>query len=324
MSRLWNYALSYGQRNIVNCLGSIGCGTALLSVFSHTIFVDNYKGLFEIHRKGFPLKVNEELNNILSDVSDDMHLGIRDPKVELFYTIGQNLSLFGTAWSNCTCYIGLPINFSYKTVKDVDETIMVGNKKVDWDTKEGNKLKESLVLSKQAMKYAIAHELKIAHGPIIYLNASYPILIIISLMAFNNSVIDRIIYSRNPRFYMKAFYTSLAVLGLGFYFLLKDCTTKYFELKSDKELAETSEEYLLGGIEFLEKQLLMNTALRDLLPDGRSEYTAEGEEIHLFRRKHSPIIERLRIFKKELDAQRLRNKESSSSTNVENSIQSNT
>ncbi|RZF47179.1 hypothetical protein LSTR_LSTR004888 [Laodelphax striatellus] len=318
MSRLWNFATSYGQRNIVTILGTIACGSAFSTIIPNTIYVENYKDFFQLYRKSFPLVVNEEVDDILSEVSDELNLAIRNPKVELCHTIGQSLSRFGSAWSNCTCYIGLPVNFSYRSVKDIDENIMVDEKKVNWDSKEGENLKESLLLSKRAMKYAIAHELKIAHGPILYLHSAYPFLVIFSLININNSVVDKIIYSRSPRFYMKLFYTSLAVFGLGFYFVLKDCTTKYFEVKADEELAKTSEDYLLGGIEFLEKQLLMNIALRSLLPDGRSEYTAEGEEIHLFRRKHSPIQERLRIFKNELEAQRQRNSKTSLLNDTEN------
>ena len=85
------------------------------------------------------------------------------------------------------------------------------------------------------------------------------------------------------------------------YFITKDAYNRYIEKELDARAAGISPDYAEGGVEYYNKLLQRNIALRELLgEEGRSQYTMRGDIIQgVVRVKSANITERREICQKQ-------------------------
>ena len=81
------------------------------------------------------------------------------------------------------------------------------------------------------------------------------------------------------------------------YFLLKDGYNRYIDKELDRRAANIKPDYAAGGVEYYDKLMRRNVALRDLQGEkGRSLYTGKGEFIQgILRHKSATITDRRNV-----------------------------
>lgn len=96
-------------------------------------------------------------------------------------------------------------------------------------------------------------------------------------------------------------------MGMTCFLLFKDTCTLLLEDRVERNVAALGEEYVQGGVEYYEKILKRNIALRTLLgSQGEKRFTACGNDNTLFRTRTLPNTMRYDNMKKAL--QKVENK----------------
>lgn len=209
-------------------------------------------------------------------------------KYRFFACFGDEATYFGYAslrrLSKDACsYIGLPLYFEYNSIKDIDTQKLAVwvNNAIPWQTRNGQRLLDSLVLSEKAKKFVIMRQIYMT-------NTLAPNLHFANLATCFTVywMISRVIF----RAFSKTPYTSLP---LGFRLLLKTvqvafCATIFVifrdivrnasETQSDLRTVEHGDDYYEGAIEFYSKVLNRNKAFSFFLGDeGKHYYSPSGD-----------------------------------------------
>lgn len=92
-----------------------------------------------------------------------------------FTVFGQDLFHAGTTKSRFGALIGIPANYGYDQVGQIDRSaILIKTARVDWNTKEGKLLENALVLTEDEQVFGIAREILMSTSIQPGLNVIYP------------------------------------------------------------------------------------------------------------------------------------------------------
>lgn len=216
-----------------------------------------------------------------------------------FHPVGAGIS-----WLPAGAQIGIPANFN-STADDhsgiTNRSILINGKVVDWSTEAGSALKESLIFSCDAQKFAIARE--VAHlqsgGPV--LSAAVAPLCLGGAWVYS-VVLKQVFGLHGGPALFRGMANALA-LGLGAvsYFLTSDAVNQWNDLSSDQRAAKLSRDYAKGGVEFYDKILSRNRTLRSLMGQkGLDMYAPSGNlfPAHILKLKHTPYTLRKEVITK--------------------------
>lgn len=200
----------------------------------------------------------------------------------------------GVPWFPAGVQIGIPANFN-STADDhsgiTNRSILINGKVVDWNSDAGSVLKESLIFSSDAQKFAIARE--VAHlqsgGPV--LSATVAPLCLGGAWVY--SVVLKQVFGLFGGPVLFRGIANVVALGLGAisYFLTSDAVNQWNDLSSDQRVAKLSREYAKGGVEFYDKILFRNRTLRSLMGQkGKDMYAPSGNlfPAHILKLKQTP------------------------------------
>lgn len=204
----------------------------------------------------------------------------------------------GIPWLPVGAQIGIPANFN-STVDDpsgiTNRTIFINGKTVDWSSSTGSALKEALVFSLEAQKFAIAREVARLQsgGPV--LSAAVAPLCLGGAWVYSVVLKQMFGLHGGPALFRGA--ANVVALGLGAvsYFLTMDAVNQWIDLSSDRHAAEVSRDYAKGGVEYYDKILSRNRTLRSLMGQkGEDMYAPSGNlfPAHLLQLKHTPYTMR--------------------------------
>ncbi|CAG9761721.1 unnamed protein product [Ceutorhynchus assimilis] len=293
-----------GARSFV-VLGFLATGAASGQIMAHTLFSSHYRDYVRLYKKGFSLPVPKPLEDRFKSTLNLLNI---DPRYQKYYNpfmaCGFDMISMGTS-GKCGIHIGLPVNFTYNTVSDVDKSrIMVNQGSVVWDSEAGQQLLKSLVMPEQGQMYAMAREIKMRDSLKLYLDISYA-LVGAALAYFGGTSMNKRLHLQNqPR--------PVRLVGIGLvaafsglnYLMCKDFTQNYYEEVIDRELKELDPIFAEGGKQFYTQILERNKALRTLMgKEGESTYTVLGNENFLFRHKHRPLVQRKIFFEEPSEQQ---------------------
>lgn len=179
----------------------------------------------------------------------------------------------------------------------------ISGESVSWYSTAGENLKESLVISDKAKKFAMGREILYVSTPYLYYQSLFapPLLVLLYSGAYSvNRKYNLFARHRSIRY---TIYGMLSVFGFGLWSLLHDSTNKYIQKKCDKAMSELGQTYIEGGVEFYSKTLQRNIALRTLMGSkGENLCSLNGNEKYLFRQKSVPLVNRKKYFEERLSA----------------------
>jgi hypothetical protein len=144
------------------------------------------------------------------------------------------------------------------------------------NSESSKKFMDSLNLSESAKKYSIARELILTDNSQIFIKSISWSMISIPMYLLGNTILN--LLPANP---IKIRFLALFLLcnvGVFICLLLRTGIENFYQIQADKKLCNINEEYIHGGIEYYEKLIQRNLALRDIVPNGDQLYSENGNK----------------------------------------------
>lgn len=275
----------------------LSAGSFAAYVAQHTVFLDKYKDLVQMYSMGVEKPLKKEIKERAEKVLAECKLTDRESSLARFFTVfGFDTFHAGSMYTKMGTIIGLPNHFNYNSKEEIDHSKIqiYNNSEPKWTSAAGQELLDSLILSENAQKFAIAREIHYGTTSYIYVYGGLFSISISSSYCLGSALSSkyRIRLARMPIRLM--LYTLCGLLGFGVFITLKDSVTLYWDKYADKMAALTGNGYIEGGIEYYQKVLQRNRALRHLMGDyGKKVYTTTGNDELLLRMPHLPYTNRL-------------------------------
>lgn len=274
------------------------CGGVFAANMFYHVFPDvSYRQLYQAWHRGEPVVLSEKLENLFQQVLKDY--GVSSPKnFSAFASFGFHPVGAGVPWLPAGAQIGIPANFN-STDDDpsgiTNRNIFINGKTVDWSSESGSILKEALVFSLDAQKFAIAREVARLQsgGPI--MSAAVAPFCLGGVWVY--SVVLKQVFGLYGGPVLMRGAVNIVALGIGAvsYFLTSDAVSQWLDYSSDRHAAGVSRDYAKGGVEFYDKILSRNKTLRSLMGQkGEDMYAPSGNlfPAHVLQLKHTPYTSR--------------------------------
>lgn len=274
------------------------CGGVFAANMFYHVFPDmTYRQLYQAWHKGEPDELSEKLEDVFQQVCKDYGVSSAS-NFSAFASFGFHPVGAGVPWLPAGAQIGIPANFNSTADNPggiTNRTIFINGKTVDWSSESGSALKEALVFSLEAQKFAIAREVARLQsgGPVI--NAAVAPVCLGGVWVYS-VVLKQVfgLYGGRAVFRGAA---NVVALGIGAvsYFLSSDAVSQWIDYSSDRHAAGISHEYAKGGVEFYDKILSRNKTLRSLMGQkGEEMYAPSGNlfPAHILKLKHTPYTSR--------------------------------
>ena len=258
------------------------------------------------------MELDESTLNLCKSVLNEARIHPNRKKIFDFFLSSSDEPVFfgystvGTMTKTNNSCIGLPWNFQYKSVDEVDtDTVAVfTDSQVPWKSKQGKNLLDSIVLSEAAKKFVILRQIYTSdsYGMQFHtFNIFLTFMIYRSLSKWQTGKLKNINLATIP-FQYKLIVTTLKLLicTIIFYFI-RNTIRHGIDAKADLKAIEHGDEYYEGAIEFYSKIAQRNKAIAFFLGDeGKSYYTPAGDPRppfyhHIFRPIPTPPNARLEV-----------------------------
>jgi hypothetical protein len=250
-----------------------------------------------MYTKGKPATLDPEVGNRANAALKELKMArTKKASIKFFPVFGDDVFSAGGLSLAKGAIVGIPHNFSYKRVEDMDLTqvTVFNNQSVKWNSKAGKRLLESCVLSEKAQKFAIAREIWKTDTEVTYFESGNYALGIFLWFVINKSILTHYkLYSRPLA--VKLGVTMLSgLVALTNYFILNDGYHTYLDKSCDAKAVDTGPEYFDGAIEYYTKLLQRNKALRRLMGnDGAKYWSPDGNVYNLLRTPTMPLTDRI-------------------------------
>ncbi|XP_008067308.1 transmembrane protein 177 [Carlito syrichta] len=290
---LWRTA-AFVQRHRTGLLAG-SCAGLFGAQISYHLFPDPVvQWLYQYWPRGQPAPVSPELQSLFQEVLQDMGIpaGHRYKPFPAFTF--QPVSA-GFPRLPAGAVVGIPASFLGGPVAETDSPVVVHGQKVDWQSPAGAQLRDALTLSREAQKFALAREVVYLESGAASLQALPAPACLAGTWALGVSAKHALGLYGGPMNLRAAFNLVAAVAGFVAYAFSTDSLTHALEAWLDRRTAALSSAYARGAVEFYEKVLSGNQALRSLLGRrGEKLYTPSGNVVprHWFRIKHLPYTSR--------------------------------
>ncbi|XP_053983703.1 transmembrane protein 177 [Hylaeus volcanicus] len=273
--------MNIGLRHIVT-MGACTFASAV-TIFPQTSGLELYrqfKAKYRLDQSEEPVK--EKFKIMFEEVMNDLKLNQKQrEKLRIFNVYGYDVFHAGTMLGKRGGVVGIPINFEYESVDTINKNdIKLSDKPIPWHQQEAKDFLESLVLSENAKKFALAREiLKLRDNSIEMDTLRYLSHFLLLFFIYNTFHKGMKLSERKIARFMIA--SAACVGGIASFIGLYNSNQNARDIKVDTKLSILGPEYIEGGKEFYEKLLKRNIALRTLLGEnGKKLFTTNGNEIY--------------------------------------------
>ncbi|XP_069329739.1 transmembrane protein 177 [Eulemur rufifrons] len=290
---LWR-AAAFVQRHRTGLLVGSCAGLFGVQISYHLFPNPVVQWLYQYWPQGRPAPLAPKLQHLFQEVLQD--IGVPSGHCyKLFTTFTFQPVVAGFPKLPAGAVVGIPASFLGGLVTDTDHTVVIHGQRVDWQTPAGARLRDSLTLSHDAQKFALAREVVYLESSAAALQALLAPACLAGTWALGVVAKHALGLYGGPVNLRVAFNLVAAVAGFVAYAFFTDSLTHSLEAWQDRRTASLSAAYAQGGVEFYEKILSGNLALRSLLGrEGEKLYTPSGNIVprHWFRIKHLPFTVR--------------------------------
>ncbi|KAB0360755.1 hypothetical protein FD754_004911 [Muntiacus muntjak] len=268
-----------------SCAGLFG------AQISYHLFPDPVvQWLYQYWPQGQPAPLSPELERLFREVQQDIGIPAGH-HLEAFTTFTFQPVSAGFPRLPGGAVVGIPASFLGGPVTSTDRPVVVYGQRVDWRSPAGARLRDALTLSHEAQKFALAKEVVYLESGAAALQALPAPACLAGTWALSVGAKHALGLYGGPMSLRAAFNLVAAAAGFVAYAFSTDSLTHALEAWLDRRTASLSAAYARGGVEFYEKVLSGNLALRSLLGQrGEKLYTPSGNVVprHWFRIKHLP------------------------------------
>lgn len=148
------------------------------------------------------------------------------------------------------------------------------------NSESGQKFMETLILSEPAKKFSIARELVLTDNFRLFIKSISMTVTLIPMYAFGSTLLN-LLPANSFRVKVLAFFL-LSNIGVFLWLAIRKTIEDYYQINADHTLCKISEEYINGGIEYYDKLIERNLALRSIIPNGQTMYAENGDDLSLF------------------------------------------
>lgn len=290
---LWR-AAAFVQRHRTGLL--VGSCAGLFGVkISFHLFADPIvQWLYQYWPHGLPAPLNPQLQSLFQEVLQDMAV----PSAHCykpFTTFTFQPVSAGFPRLPTGAVVGIPAIFLGGPVTNANHTVIIHGQRVDWQSPVGTRLRDALTLTHDAQKFALAREVVYLESGVAALQALPAPACLAGTWVLSVSVKHALGLYGGPMSLRVVFNLVTLMAGFMAYAFSMDSLTVALEGWLDRRIASMSAADALGGVEFYEKILSGNLALRGLLGrQGEKLYTSSGNIVskHWFRIQHLPYTTR--------------------------------
>ncbi|XP_037068998.1 transmembrane protein 177-like [Pollicipes pollicipes] len=262
----------------------------------HGFFIEKYKRFLQAYKDGLPVPLSPQLRRHVDAVLDDAAVDAEERQQLRFFTaFGADPAHAGETGLRWGAVVGLPQTFAFANAEDVAASgFVVGGQKVAWQSREGALLSHGLCLSPAGQRFAIARELSLARASHVYADGAIGTGAFFVTYSLGRATNRRMGFAQRPLVLRLMLYTLVSLFGIALWTTVTDLVQHYRDSQADQAAAQLGATYAWGGVEFYEKMLERNRALRRLLGDaGERQYSAYGNELYMLRTPRMPVTERL-------------------------------
>ncbi|XP_065206316.1 transmembrane protein 177-like [Planococcus citri] len=193
-------------------------------------------------------------------------------------------------------YIGIPQFIQAADEEEIKKCkILINDKPVDWDSPDGERLLESLVLSEKAQKFVLA-KLILQGDTYRFLFESFLPSLLLSTYYVVGFFAHKFLNLLHKPFGLSiVVHSAIGGFIVLIYLFLRDGMTISYDKSFEEKIYSKGEAYIMGGIEFYEKRIQRNKALRNLVKNGERRYSVLGNEMSFFRSKGLPETFKLKV-----------------------------
>ncbi|XP_025713242.1 transmembrane protein 177 [Callorhinus ursinus] len=290
---LWR-AAAFVQRHRTGLLVGSCAGLFGAHISYHLVPDPVMQWLYQYWPQGQPAPLSPELQGLFQEVLQD--IGVPSGhSYKAFTTFTFQPVSAGFPRLPAGAVVGIPATFLGGMLINTDHPVVVHGHKVNWQSPAGARLRDALTLSHDAQKFALAKEVVYVESGAAALQALPAPACLAGTWALGVGAKHALGLYGGPMNLRAAFNLLAAVAGFVAYALSADSLTHALEAWLDRRTATLSAAYARGGVEFYEKLLSGNVALRSLLGGpGEKLYTPSGNIVprHWFRIKHLPYTTR--------------------------------
>ncbi|KAM3964170.1 transmembrane protein 177 [Aphomia sociella] len=292
-----------GRRFSFAVVTGTGLALTVVKFTPHTLLLYKYKEFVHHYSNGKPVDLPKDLYDQYQRCLDilkvtDVHRKLVSP----FSVFGYDLFHAGSTSSKFGGAVGIPVNFSYKSINDLENhNVQVNQKNVDWSSEAGKKLADALILPDKVKQFAICREILMTQNKKVFYESAYPFTCLFFIYNLSQYVSRTYNLYAAPTIVRATLYSILGTFGLGSYFLMKDVTEVYYETNVDKKLCELGPDFIESGVIVYEKLLQRNQALRELMgKEGENKYSKLGNENFFLRQPRLALVHRKQFFEEQL------------------------
>ncbi|XP_003398945.1 transmembrane protein 177 [Bombus terrestris] len=282
-------------------------GATAIQLFPQTFLLGQYRKIrarYDFENNEIPIR--KDIDRRIKDVLDDINLVYRPmiPEERIKFFNVHDIEMFhaGTTYSKYGGLVGIPVNFEYNDISHINNgNISIQSASLQWDAEAIEEFYKSLVLSENAQKFAIAQQiLKVTNFDPIVKGLSVFADAILGLGAYE-LLRSKLKVTKQQRG-KNVLCMSIAAIGAFIFTLLTNNDLNYYrETEVNKIMSQIDDKYIQGGVEYYEKLLQRNRALRVLLGSkGTYMYTPVGNQTTWFIQKQIPISEQIDYFKQKM------------------------
>ncbi|KAK0098246.1 hypothetical protein PV326_010145 [Microctonus aethiopoides] len=319
---MWNrlkWFVSPQGRNTMGAIATVGAFSVFsVSYLPKSLFLDKYHDFVTVRKYNEPLSVTPHLQKLWTEVLHDLNLSeFYKLLLKPFMVCGFDVWHEGSLRTKYGSIIGLPVNFTYHDIESIDKNqIIINNEPLNLSRDDAKKFLESFLLSDDGKKYAIAHEILMTDNYNIVIQSVVSALLTGGVYVLSAHLNESLSMFDKPRTIRVVMYLVIASFFWGVWAMQKDILTRRYESSVDEKISQLGPKYVKGAVEFYDKMLQRNIALRTLLgTQGEKAYTCKGNEQFIIRMKKLPITHRKNFFE-----EKLKNLNSSASFNNDSTL----
>ncbi|XP_026480982.1 transmembrane protein 177 isoform X2 [Ctenocephalides felis] len=298
MNRFSWFTTQNGRKFIFGSVTAGAVATVSFIYLPNTLFIDKYQEIVQCYSDGFPRETPDKVLNCFDTAVQILSIPESTKKLlKPFTVVGCDLFNAGSTHSRFGAIIGIPVNYGYLSADGIDKReIVVRQKSVDWESESGKKLASSLVLTDDEKIFGIAREILTAQTLKKLLLMLYPPSFVLFCYGLTTNLNRKLNLFAKPVQVRGIMYTLAIAYSYSCYIFAKDYTETYYEGVVDEQLANIGPHMALTGVNFYNKILQRNIALREFI--GDDSFTSYGNENFLIRQRRLPLTYRKEYFEK--------------------------
>lgn len=152
---------------------------------------------------------------------------------------------------------------------------------IPWASEDGEKLAQSLSLSEDAKKFAMAKAVLMGDSFYHFYHAIFPPFFVWGYVAVSQMILSfKKLHLRHGYLTLGTYVISGIFFG-AMYIFCDSVLYLQYDKKSFEDTLKVSHAYILGGIEYTEKVVERNKALRNIIKKGDKYYDEDGDPLSL-------------------------------------------